>query len=113
MLIDAWCHDRCRQALPTPTLSLRVSKECAQGSDVETNTGTATSIAAQFLRDRLVDLPDREITQSIATLAMTSKKPLDVTAFAADGHRRKTLVVLHVGGKLVDENLIPGGRRRL
>jgi hypothetical protein len=68
---------------------------------------------AQFLRDRLVDLPDREVTQLLATFAMTSEKSLDVTAFAPDGHRRKAPVVFHVGGKLVNEILIPGGGRHL
>jgi hypothetical protein len=63
MLIDTWRHDCGRQAPLTPTSHLRVSKECSQGSGVEADAGSATTIRIRFLCDRLVDLSDRKVSQ--------------------------------------------------
>jgi hypothetical protein len=71
--------------LPTPTLHLRVSEERSQGIRIETNADAATTILVPLLRDRFINLSDRDVPESFATGAMASQKPSDMAAFGADG----------------------------
>src|SRR5437667_12739216 len=62
-------------------------------------------ILASLLRNRFVDLPDRDGCQS-AIRAVAAEELPDMAALTANGHGRKTFLVFHILGELVDETLI-------
>src|SRR5213594_1196151 len=105
MLIDNRRHDGCRQPRPTPTLRFRVSEKRPKLVGVKLDAGAPAMILASLLRNRFVDLPDRDGCQS-AIRAVAAEELPDMAALTANGHGRKTFLVFHILGELVDETLI-------
>src|SRR5207249_11207178 len=62
-------------------------------------------ILASLLRNRFVDLPDRDGCQS-AIRAVAAGELADMAALTASGHGRKTFLGFHILGEVVDETLI-------
>ena len=62
-------------------------------------------ILDSLLRDRFIDLQNRDSCQSAISAVAAEELP-DMAALTANGHGRQTFLVFHVRGELVDETLI-------
>jgi hypothetical protein len=63
-------------------------------------------ILAPLLRDRFVDLPDRDGRKLPAICAVTAEESPDMATFTVDRQGRKAFLAFHVSGELLDEALI-------
>ena len=65
-----------------------------------------------FLRDRFVNLPDRDLCQLTGICAVLAQEPPDMAAFAMNGYWREALLA-QISGEVLDEMLMLGYGGRL
>ena len=70
-------------------------------------------ILSSLLRDRFVDLLDRDGRELPIICAVTTEKSADMATLTTNGHGRKAFLPFHVSGELINKALIPRSWRRL